>query len=339
MLTCMVLCFALISPSVYRPSSAVINPLTLVSSLRMAPDVVGNFDHPAIDPPNHRLFVTPEAYKSVLVVDYRTGKIIHKISGIGVPHAVLYRKDVDRIYLTDGDPGELKIFDGTSYRLLKSIKLSEHTDSIAYDPRSKFLYVISGGKAAKESSSTIYIIDTTSNMVVGGITIDSDALEAMAIDQEHGRLYVNDTAKNRIDVIDIKTKSLVARWPLTLGQKNTSMAIDQAGNRLFVGCRSGRMVIFDTTLGKEITSLPLTTGVDDMVFDPDVKRIYASCGDDGGVIEIYDEVGGNQFTHIAHIPSGPMAKTALLSKALNLYFVAVPHHGDTDAIIQVYKVH
>lgn len=334
-IVCLALFFSFLSP----PSHPANSPLTLESSFRLSPDVTGHFDHLAIDLRGHRLFVTPEAYKSVLVLDYTTGKTIHKIVGIGVPHAVLYRADLNRIYVTDGDPGELKIFDGKSYRLIKSIKLQAHTDSIAYDPGSKYLYAISGGKEANEAKSTIYIVNTTSGMVVGKITLDSDALEAMALDTKRGRLYVNDTAKGRIDVISLKTRSVIARWPITLGHDNTSMALDEAHNRLFVGCRSGSLVVFDTTVGKELMSLPLTTGVDDMVFDSPMHRVYAACGGGGGAVEVYDEGANKKVIHIATIPSGPTGKTALLSRTLNRYFVAVPRHDNTDASILVYDIH
>jgi hypothetical protein len=117
------------------------------------------------------------------------------------------------------------------------------------------------------------------------------------------------------------------------------MAFDEVHNRLFVGCRSGSLVIFDTMLGKELTSLSLTTGVDDMIFDAATNRIYAACGGDHGVIEVYDEAADTHVTQIAKIPSGPMGKTALLSKTLNRYFVAVPRHDGTDASILVYDIH
>jgi hypothetical protein len=60
-----------------------------------------------------RLFVTPESDSSVILVNVASGRIEHTIEGIGTPHAVLYRGDVNRIFVTDGDPGELKIFDGS----------------------------------------------------------------------------------------------------------------------------------------------------------------------------------------------------------------------------------
>ena len=82
-------------------------PLKLVQTFTLPPQVKGNFDHFEIDLKGNRLFATPEYYKSVVVFDLKTGKLIHTIGGIGKPHAVLYREDLNRIFVTDGDAGDL----------------------------------------------------------------------------------------------------------------------------------------------------------------------------------------------------------------------------------------
>jgi hypothetical protein len=61
---------------------------------------------------------------------------------------------------------------------------------------------------------------------------------------------------------------------------------DEAGHRLFVGSRSGAISVFDPGTGKELTSLPIGGGVDDMVLDSGSKRPYATCGGDG-LIYVY----------------------------------------------------
>jgi len=313
-------------------------PLTLSQTLQLPGEVKGHFDHLAIDIKGHRLFTTPEDYKSVIVFDYVTGKIVHNIKGIGMPHAVLYREDVDRIFVTDGDPGAVRIFDGKTYNLLKSIKLLAHTDSITYDPASKFLYIVTGGKQAQQEVSRIDIVDTTSESSIGDIEIEGDALEALTLETRTTKLYVNNTSKNRVDVIDRDKKMLIASWPITLAQNNTSLALDEANHRLFVGCRSGTLVVFDTSTGKEVQSLPMTKGVDDMVFDSASRRIYASCGDGPGFVEVYEEADPGHIHPLAQIPSGPMGKTSLLSSALHRYFVSVPQHEDKNAVVLIYDV-
>jgi DNA-binding beta-propeller fold protein YncE len=114
-------------------------PLKLVQTVTMPPDVKGHFDHFEVDVKGNRLFATPESCKAVLVFDLKPGKPVHTMSGIEKPHAVLYREDLNRIDVTDGEAGDLKIFDGKTYTLLSSVKLLEDADSMAYDPTTKYL--------------------------------------------------------------------------------------------------------------------------------------------------------------------------------------------------------
>src|SRR5947207_13457285 len=95
-------------------------PLTLVQTFKLPAEIKGRFDHFGIDLKGHRLFATPEDYHALLVIDYRDGKILHTVRGIDKPHAVVYREDIDRIYVTDGEAGVVRIINGKTYKSLKS---------------------------------------------------------------------------------------------------------------------------------------------------------------------------------------------------------------------------
>src|SRR6202790_5147769 len=255
-------------------------PLKLAQTLTLPSDIKGNFDHFGVDLKGNRLFATPEGYKAVLVFDLKSGKPIHTITGIGKPHAVLYREDLNRIYITDGDAGDLKIFDGKNYALLSSVKLLEDADSIGYDPKTKYLYIDNGGGDVHQTYSMLSVVDTTAGKKLADIKIDGDTLEAMALEKSSPKIYVNNKAKSQVDVIDREKRTLIASWPITKAKTNVAMAYDEANHRLFIACRSGGIVVLDTESGKEITALPITKGVDDAVYDPESKRVYASCNAD-----------------------------------------------------------
>src|ERR1700693_706473 len=80
-------------------------PLTLVQTFKLPAEIKGRFDHFGIDVKGHRLFATPEDYHALLVLDYRTGKILQTVRGIDKPHAAVYREDIVRISVTDGEGG------------------------------------------------------------------------------------------------------------------------------------------------------------------------------------------------------------------------------------------
>src|ERR1700733_15043911 len=82
-------------------------PLQLNQSISLPNTIKGNFDHFGMDLKRQHLFATPEDAKAILVIDLNTGKLTYQISGIARPHAVLYREDLNRIYVTDGGDGLL----------------------------------------------------------------------------------------------------------------------------------------------------------------------------------------------------------------------------------------
>ncbi len=310
-------------------------PLKLVKTIQLPKEIKGRFDHFAVDLAGNRLFATPEDNHAVLVFDLRTGKLLHTIKGIGKPHAVLYREDVNQIYVTDGDAGDLKIFDSKTYALKSSVKLLEDADSIGYDPATKYLYIDNGGGDVHETYSMLSIVDTTSGKKVADMKIDGETLEAMALETLSPKIYVNNKAKNRVDVIDREKHEILASWPITMGKTNVAMALDEANHRLFVACRSGDLIVFDTASGKELTSLAIAKDVDDLVFDQDSKRIYTAAD---GFVDVYQEESPDSYRLLAKVPSGPVGRTARLVPELKRYFVAVPSHDAAPSEVLVYEV-
>src|SRR3984893_17060903 len=311
-------------------------PLKLVQTITLPAAVKGHFDHFEVDLKGGRLFATPEGYKSVLVFDLKTGKLIHTIGGIEKSHAVLYREDLDRIYVTDGEAGDVKIFDGKTYKLLSTVKLLEDADSIGYDPATKYLYIDNGGGDVHQTYSMVSVVDTTAGKKLMDIKIDGDTLEAMALEKGSSRMYVNNKAKSQVDVIDREKRELIASWPVTKGKVNVAMALDEANHRLFIACRGGQIVVMDTQTGKEIVVLPITKGVDDLTYDPGSRRIYAACDGDA---DVYEQSDPDNYKLLAKVPTGPVGRTALLVPDLKRYFVAVPQHGTTSAEVLVFEVH
>lgn len=312
-------------------------PLAPVAKLVMPSSVQGKFDHLGIDQKGGRLFVAAESAHQVLIFDLKSGKYLRSIEGIEIPHAIFVREDRNRIYVTDGGAGAVKVYDGATYALLKTIPLKVDADSIGYDPATHYLYIDNGGGDAHESFSMLSVVDTTRDVKVADIKIDGDTLEAMAMEKAGDTMYVNNPAKNQVDVLNRKKRSLITSWPVTLGKRNVAMALDEAGHRLFIASRSGNISVFDTATGKELTSMPIGKGVDDLAFDAASKRLYAPCGGDG-LIYVYEQQAPDKYVLAEKVPSGPRGKNGLLDKTLDRYFVIVPPEGSVAGAVYAYAL-
>jgi hypothetical protein len=116
------------------------------------------------------------------------------------------------------------------------------------------------------------------------------------------------------------------------------MALDEANHHLFVGTRDpSKLVVFDTDSGKVISILDIAKDPDDIFYDAAKKRIYVSCGE--GFINVFQQYkDANHYDIIGNIPTAPGARTSLLVPELNRFYLAVPHLGNQQSEILIYKL-
>jgi DNA-binding beta-propeller fold protein YncE len=329
-------CFiiVLIVPSAH---SQIVEPLKQIQNIPMPGLHDGDFDHFAVDVQNNRLFLTAEENAAVEVFDLRTNKLIHTITGLKTPHSMVYRADVKKLFVVDGDAGEVKIYETENYKPVGSIKLPEGADSSVFDPSTKYMYVVTGGKDGHLPYAFISVVDTNAGKKLADIKFDTDTVEAMAVEKSGPRLFANITGKNAIAVIDREKRTVIATWFIgEEGKRNAAMAFDEANHRLFVVARRpGKLIVLDSDSGKIVDSLPCEGMTDDAVYDPGTKRIYVA-----GVpfLYVFEQRSPNNYQQVGQVPTAFHSVTGILVPELHQYYLAAPHHGDTQAEVQIYQV-
>lgn len=308
-----------------------------------------NFDALTSDVKGNRLFVAAQWHGSVEVYDMKTGKLIQSITGIGRPLDVVYLDEPACIYVTDGtgtptlglgESGAVRIYDGKTYKQVRTVHLLPDTDSIAYDSAAKLLYVKNGGEDAKSPYSFITILQTNGEKI-GEIKVDSDTIGDVVLESKGSRLFVPETDKTRkkktIRVFDRNTHEQLASWPDPHSTHDGVMDLDEKDHRLFAGEPDGLVTVFDTDTGREVTTLPIGTGMDGLEYDEDSKRIYVTCGGDGQIY-VYEQRDPDQYRLLGKVPSGPNARSGTLVPELHRFFTAVPEHDNTPAELLEYEV-
>src|ERR1700730_5044270 len=298
-------------------------PLVLLQSIPLPELHDGGFVHFALDLASHRLFLTAEKNAAVEVFDLQTNKLIHTITDIDEAHSMVYRADLKKLYVVDGGAAEVKIYQGDTYKRLGGIKLEDDADSMAYDPSTKYMYVVNGGKGAHMAFCLISILDTTTDTKLADIKIDSDSVEALALEKSGPRMFVNITGKDAVGVIDREKRSLIATWPIGQESKhNVAMSFDEAAHRLFISANNPeKLIVLNSDTGAIVASLPSGHMVDDMAYDPKSKRIYLTGSD---FIDVFQQKDADHYELIGQVPSAFRAKTAILVPQLNRYYLAVP---------------
>jgi DNA-binding beta-propeller fold protein YncE len=317
--------------------SAQQKPLKLTHTTPLPELRDGDFDHFLADVEGNRLFSTAEENSKVLVFDLKTNKLLHTIADLKAPHSLLYRADLKKLFVVDGDLGEIKIYETDSYKPVGSIKLREGADASSYDPSTKSLYVVNGGKDAKLPNAYISVVDTDAAKTVAEIKMDSDDVEGMVFEKSGPRMFVNVRGNGTVEVFNRTNHALLATWPVSqVAKKPTAIAFDESSHRLFVGTRDpAKLIVLDSDSGKVVGSYVTAAMVDDMAYDGQHKRIYFAGTE---FLDVFQQTDADHYDRIGHIPTAFRAKTAILIPELNKYYLAVPHHEKQVAELRVYEV-
>ena len=315
-------------------------PFILKRSI-VIPDVpVGPYsDHMEVDPPGKRLFATPQAAKAVAVLDLVHGRVLKMIGGFGNPHSIFYSARLKRLFVTDGETGDLKVFSGADYSLIKTIRLDIGADGMVYDPRSRLLYVNNGGEDAGMRDSVISVVDVAGMRKVADIHIAAPDLEAAVVDSGRQLLYVNLVDESAVAVVDLRERRPIATWKLPPDAgRNLAIALDVPHGRLYVACREspmhGALFVLNSADGRPIARLPIGGYPDGIAIDHRRQRIYVSTG--VGHIETYTIGSADVYRRQPRVDTAVMAKTSLYSVDLDRFFVSLPHLT-TDAQIMIFE--
>jgi DNA-binding beta-propeller fold protein YncE len=312
-------------------------PLKLVQTIS-AP-AGRKWDHFGVDLKGNRLFVTSEEEPAVEVFNLKTGEHIRSLTDFKEPHNVLPFPELKKIYVVDGGASEIKVLDYDSYKLIGQTALTIDADPVVYDPASKLLYVVNGGRAANTPTCLISIVDTTTGKKIGDMKLETNRLESMVIEKSGPRLFVNMTGINSIGVVDREKRAVVQTWPVTAGKDNVPLQYDEATHRLFLATRKpSKLVVVNADNGKEVASLDVADYVDDLAFDAAHHRMYIPGGGGNGAISVVEQRGPDSYQLIATIPTKPGAKTARFVPELNKFYVGVPAKDGQPSQILVYDV-
>lgn len=312
-------------------------PLKLVKTVSL-PGYTGDFDHFAVDSERNRLLLAAEDHATLEVFDLKTLDHIKSYPGFAAPHSILVRPGSKTVLVADGFDGMTKILDASTYAKESTVALVPGADSLAYDATANRVYIVTGGKDVKLATSEVAAVDPDSGKKVGSITTQSNHTEAVTLEKGGKRLFVNLTDHSSVEVIDRKTMTKIAEWPLKKAKQNSPIAFDEAAHRLYLACREpGMMVVMNSDNGQEIASLPGPLHADDMPFDAQTHRLYMLGGE--GYVSVYDVSKPDHPSLVGKVTTAPGAKTGMLLPGMHKLVVAAsPGESKAVAKILVYDV-
>jgi DNA-binding beta-propeller fold protein YncE len=313
---------------IFSAAAAPAGELELVQTIVLK-GKAGGLDHVALDAKRDRLFLANKANNTLDVVDLKAGKLLTQKTGQTGIQGIAYAPDLDKVFVGLGS-GLCNVFDGDSYKILKTIKFKDDADNVRYQPNTQLVYVAHADKM-------LGVIDAKTYELKADVPLP-DTAEGFEAEVKRPRLYVNSPGVSQVSVIDTEKNEVFKTFPTKMASGGHPLALDEAAHRLYVGCRKKAMVVvLDTESGKEVGGADIADGVDDLWLDTGRKRLFASCGD--GQLVVLRVTDADHVESLEKIETPKGAKTCLYVAETGRLYLAVPRQEGKDGPeIRIYRV-
>ena len=281
----------------------------------------GSWDYLSVDEAARRLYVSHGT--QVEVIDIDSLAVVGNIPKTPGVHGIALAPELGRGFVSNGQTATVTIFDLKTLKPIADVATGQKPDAIIFDPATSRVFAFNGG------GNSATAIDAASGKVAGTVNLDGGPEFAAA----DGNGYVFDNLEDESLVLKINSRELKVeqRWPTAPCASPSSMAMDRANRRLFLGCRSKVMAVVDADSGKVITTLPIGDHVDATAFDPDTKLIFNSNGE--GTITVIHQDSPDKYSVVETVKTAPKAKTMALDPKTHRLFLSTAENGQFEVLV------
>jgi YVTN family beta-propeller protein len=281
----------------------------------------GSWDYLAVDEAARRLYVSHGTQVEVVDIDALT--VVGSIPNTAGVHGIAIAPDLGRGFTSNGQASTVTIFDLKTLKPIADVPTGKKPDAIIYDPATLRVFAFNGG------SNSATAIDAATGKVAGTVNLDGGPEFAAA--DGNGFVYNNLEDESLVLKINSRELKIEQRWPVAPCSSPSSMAMDRANRRLFLGCRSKVMAVLDADSGKVITTLPIGDHVDATAFDPQTKLIFNSNGE--GTITVIHQDSPDQYSVVETVKTVPRAKTMALDPKTHRLFLSTAENGQFEVLV------
>jgi len=288
---------------------------------RIAIPGTGGWDYLTVDEAARRLYVSHGTQVEVIDLDSKT--LVGTIPNTPGVHGVALAPELGRGFITNGGNSTVTIFDLKTLKKIADVPTGKKPDAIIYDPATSQVFAFNG------DSESATVISAADGKVAGTVPLGGGP-EFAAADGK-GYVYDNLEDKSQIVKIDAHKLTVEARWPVAPCEAPSSMAMDRANHRIFIGCRSKVMAVVDSESGKVITTLPIGDHVDATAFDEDSRLIFFSNGE--GTISVVHQDSADKYSSVETVKTLPRAKTMALDPKTHALFLSTAEAGQFTVLV------
>jgi DNA-binding beta-propeller fold protein YncE len=272
------------------------------------------FDYITVDSSAGRVYLSHGT--EVKVIDANSGALVGNITGFKQNHGVAVAAEFGRGFISDGGQGKVVIFDLKTLKVTGEAKADQDADCVIYDPASKRVFAMNGDPhsstvidaksgnvvgtidlgggpefAVADGKGTVYVNLEDKNQVVA---IDSSTLKiksrwpvapagaptALAIDQQHRRLFSAGRNPQTLVVMDADNGRVIQSFPISGGVD--ASAYEPETGLVFASTREGMIHVFHEDSPdkfSEVETVKTEFGAKTMGLDTKTHNLFVDTAD------------------------------------------------------------
>lgn len=274
------------------------------------------WDYNSLDTQHDRIFIAHRK-EGLHVYDIKSGKVIRTLAESNGANTSALAPEFD-LGIAGTTDGHIVVFKLSTLKTVARYKSdTDGFDGATYDPVSKRFAAV--GEADEEKKQTpVLFFDARTGKPVGSVVVDSAKVDAPRADGQ-GNIWMPLRDRAALVRVDVKAMQVAATVALASGcRKPSALELDNADHRIYVGCRGDakeapRLQVVDAASGKELTSVPIGRGVDEVMYDARNKLIMTANGEDGS-LSVIRKQSADRFQPLQTVGTRPMARTGVLDE-------------------------
>ena len=274
------------------------------------------WDYNSLDEQHDRIFIAHRK-EGLHVYDIKAGKVLRTLAQSGGANTSALAPEFD-LGIAGTTDGHIVVFKLSTLKTVARYKsATDGFDGATYDPVSKRFAAVGEADEAKKQTPVLFF-DGRTGKPAGSVVVDSAKVDAPRADGQ-GNIWMPLRDQAALVRVDVKAMRVAATVPLKDGcRKPSALELDNPDRLVYVGCRGDagkapRLQVVDAASGREIASVPIGHGVDEVMYDARNGLVMTANGDDGN-LSVIRKQSADQFQPLETVSTRALARTGVLDE-------------------------